>query len=1563
MRARAAALLLFALLALTVSLAARESGADGASAEPPAETPRETHFVPELGLPATEVVAFGAAPGEAPKEAWAYGYLGEVPPAGEPEQVDRYTLLEHAADGTWQRVPLPVGPAGEVAKRPDTFPLKLGALAGQSTPAGAVALLTDVGIVLRDPAGAPRLVPPPSGAGLLGEGESLPPQVPPEGAPTPYAVYDPAPGKGGLLIAPYGDGAQGEAPVGGEAPPGGGPGVLDYDGAEWTREPIEAGGEPVRPLAIDCGPTTSAPQADSGEGCWLLAGVGKGGGRLVLFRRGPAPSGEEGGGDEGKGGAEGTPEGGEEPVVGGEDPPVGGAGPTAMSWTPVSVEGGLLGGQSAPSGGGEPAGGNSLAALPGNAQMLTVTGQGVWVDFQVTLAAGGPSSATELVEPTGSGAGGAPSTFAAKVADSWCYPTGPGCESSLGAAFPAAYRSFAWPGASAEDPGRRIVTGLPGRATLELSGGTFTRAAGAGGSPGIAPGGAAFASPELGFVADGINPDTAPDGAGQSQAIAVTVEPPAAQTAVEPVPFRQPLNAVAMNPDGNGEAIAVGAGTEFARFVPGSGWRQDPVEFVDEEEGSPNFNARGNPGESILGVAWPTSERAYAVGAGGGFWTWTTATGSWKPMSNKVEAPINGIAFSAADPSRVFAVGSPNIFRLNNPDRWGADVDRPPVLGASETSPVFTSVAFAGNEAITTWHQGNTETGAQSGGVWVENGSGWQVEPAVEQMISGLPGPSRWPTKVAGLPDGGAIVAGPGFVIKRESGTAPWQFSAEPLPEAGNIAALAAYRDASGAVRSVVAVDLGPRREVHPTVYGGTKEPLPASGYLLRETGDGWSDLEHAALPVEEGSAAMPRRPEPALALAVSEDGESMLAVGGQTGAFDTSTEPKGTEYETAAAIRLPATAALDPDQPAPIARPGGRPTIAIGAQAACAAPCADQAAAGFAPDTLLPHALATARERLAAGPGEMRAFLYAGGRLESEAGAPGYEAELNRLASLFTAAGALPLLTAPSADLLAGGETPFTTAFSGFGPTAGSTPYYAFRSEVPGGAPLAVMVLDLSTGALGSAQETWLRKELAAAKEDGVTAVAVGDASPGFTLPDPPAGVEPPAQMQDPDALASILTEGGAAAYFFDYPGADVLTVLTDGERAVLAIGTGALGYGKPGPGAEDWLGSSGFLLAEVESPPQVGQPTGVLVRAIPDIASLTMHGGPGEQIAAGEAEIFEGLGRLPEGGIRVDQSGGAAVFEGPEPYVTFPFPSQSLSCQGDNCPFAVSVEYAFSSSDPEVGDFVTPGGQPDTEGRRATDPRSGFFCAKSPGTTTVSLTAGGLTYSEPVTVTEGEIGEGCRLPELLFGDGQVMAVEPAPSEPAPEAPPPPVVHHVTPQPLPLPGHAPTPTPAHHSPPQAHHVPQAPTPTPSTTPSAPAPHAIRPVVSPHPPPAVEPAPPTGVSPQPAAQPGTQPVGQAANAPAPSVVPAPGVAPGRVSEEEAAIQQGHLAVRVGHATAAPAAFRAGSGSGSPAMPLAGALGAAALLALAGGAGVAAFGRGHRRAFATASLTRRNHPRR
>jgi len=261
---RAAAIALFALAALTLSVVGRGSAASGAAGEAPAVP----QFVPELGLPATEVVAFGASPAEASGEAWAYGYLGRRP-AGRGTWTGRPLHPARARyRRIWQRIPLPVGPAAKrrsdrTASRRSWEPWPVRApRRGASPPDRSRHRAAGPGGSAAPGAAA-------TGPGLLGEGESLPPQAPPEGAPTPYAVYDPTARQGrppdrSLRRRPH----AGRSAGGGRA-----------RGTRLRRRRMDprarrSRGEPVRPLAISCGPTRPrlAPTRAKTAGCWRRSG-------------------------------------------------------------------------------------------------------------------------------------------------------------------------------------------------------------------------------------------------------------------------------------------------------------------------------------------------------------------------------------------------------------------------------------------------------------------------------------------------------------------------------------------------------------------------------------------------------------------------------------------------------------------------------------------------------------------------------------------------------------------------------------------------------------------------------------------------------------------------------------------------------------------------------------------------------------------------------------------------------------------------------------------------------------------------------------------------------------------------------------------------------------------------------------------------------------------------------------------------------------------------------------------------------------------------------------------
>jgi hypothetical protein len=1527
-------------------------------------------FIPDLGVPATSVVAFGASPGESPTEAWAYGKVNGS---------EANALLEHVASGAWRVMPLPPGREGG-----SLGSVELGLLGGQATFGGGVVLVTEGGIVVRDPGGQPQLVPspeaidaggsgsktkegsssgggsspgsgssgggsppgggssgggsPPGGGssgngsppgsgspgngsppgsgspesgsssgsgspgssespqessgskGVLGSGESLPPSSAPGGASTAYAVIEEGDGRTGVLIAPYDDGSG--------AP---GPGILHYDGLRWTREPIalpsetqtgSTGDAGLTPEALACGGTSAGPSSSAPQNCWLLAGyeseptAGKLD-RLALFRRVPSVD------------------------------------PSGYTWRQVQVvdPSGLLG---TPSG----ATGQATARPLGQgAQMLTATVEGVWVDFQTkvgevesqvsefvdqtasstepqisvqssassassasstssslpspssatttsstttTSSSSSSSSTTTTTSSTSSTSSSASSpgktatasepALQARVAGTWCYPTGAVCSQTLAAPLPSQYRSFAWPGASPGDLGTRIITGLPGRAMLEFSSGSFLETPGApsGSVPGSVPGGAAFSSPRQGWIADGADRAAGgfelvegADRAGQSQVIEATANPSGPELQEESVPFRHPLLALAQMPgstpgDPGAQALAVGVEGQVGRYLPGQGWRSESLYSSAGKVKTP----------TLRGVAWPEPSRAYAVGDNGEMWLWRAETGLWEPDPAKpfdFIGNLTAIAFSASDPELGYAVGKQGALlkygksweqiSANERERLEGE------LNTEEQSLDFTSVTFAGNEALATYRMVQGE--AEVGGIIVEDGTGWHVEKNIPQIGAGVL------SKIDGLSDGGVVAAGPGEVIERDSPNGQWRFSSEPPPLTQNVSALAAYRDPAGSVRAVISVDLNqllnPNAIVErpfrfsswglldsppPTGPGQPPffvepDPLPSTGYVLKETAEGWIDMEHAALPAIEGVAVdQPVRPDPVLALVVNPSGASGLAVGGQTGDFEASPSVSSANvfYQTGAAMRFPVSAAsANGASPAPVATVAGHASFVVAGQAACVSVCL--ANEGLGPDVWLTHALRSANQIAAGSPGGLRAFLYTG----SSGGADVFTGDLAEYNE------SLPLYASGS-----------TSSAPGAAPA-----YYSFVSSGASGGPVRVIMLDYSTGALGTPQEEWLVRELNGAREERTPAIVVGNASLGFQLPDGfSIGNQAVREATDAAVVSSILVQGEASAYFFDYPGNNVKTEVRYGSASIPAYGSGTIGYVTPAQnGRADQLGSSGFLLADVDTAAHSSCPPGpapcsnvvpVTAQIVPNIGQLSMDATDGVLLRRSKVALFEALARRPPGGIAILASSNDRTLLGPDPYDQIPF-----NCQGANCAYEVPTDYTFSSSNPDIGDFVAH--EPGSENPRQVllganelpvlDPHSGLFCAFNAGTTTVSITTGGLTYSEPVTVQAGSVEYPCgtvplRNPPLaestqLTGFPSVPLAGASPPQVNPQiqtiAPPPPPPALVSPRPHP-----------------AHPHPAALIPFLPLAPPAIAARAV--IVPPPPPPVARPIPPSGTS-------------------------------------------------------------------------------------------------------------------
>jgi hypothetical protein len=1365
---------------VTVLTAVLAWGGAGAGAQGSGELVAQ----PSQGSPAQSFL--GASPQEAAGEVWATALGGR-------------TLARYTTAGGWEAVPPPVAIDGG----PGDVSFEVDASAGRTTPRGGIVVAAageepEV-LIVRNPGGMLREAPYPTA--LLGFEEPL------------FGF-----GAARLLAATEEpDGATGAFVV-----PGGGHSVLAYDGEKWSREEICLEGGP---LCLAPEPDFKVVAVDAGGGeAWLLGheATGKG---IELFRR------ETGGG---------SPVWRQQPLG-----PPGSLGSLFAQESPLGVG----------------------VAARAQGQPLTVTEEGVWFDAVLTTGGDQEHEATAYYDDA-----------AGKLTGSWCDLDSPAglCTFGLGSELPSGEgRSFAWPPDASTGPyGERAITGVGQGAILNLEGRAFSRIPLASGNAGSELG-AALSAPDEGWL-------------GARPPLQLTRNPEPARLQSWPVPFRRPLTAVAPEPGAtvgalDSEALAVGDDGQVARYLPGQGWEP---EFLLRSSGR-----RATP--TLRAVAWPEPGRAYAVGDGAAMWVWQRATGLWQPdpaaAPNLARANFTGIAFDPDRPSRGYAVGKQGLL-LGFGRRWIQE--QLPAGVPAEAN--FTSIAFAGDEALATYKYLVPPGTSYKGGVLVNDGSGWRVDADAEAALGGAP-----PQRVAGLPDGAAVIASLGFgegtqatgrVVERQGPTAPWQVA--PGGWNGYPTALAAIRE-GGQVRAVAAVASGQGASGQGNRDLGTDleqlfnqpppgqaplltdpYPLPGAGNVVRQTATGWRDEQRETFPAPrhvEGQTSydLPQRPDPVLALLVAPDGTQGWAVGGETGTFISF---RGKTVQTAGVMRY-GTAAAPPSNalPATIPTEPGTATFALGGNAQCAAQCADLAGTGIGPDRWLKSAVG----RAAQVPG-LRAFLYTGpsvaageeGRLGATLAPAAFAREEVAYARrLGSAAGALPVFAAPSESDLdsTASLATFSAAFSGYGAPLGSaaaapgiapvsqaTPsqgYYSFDSNGVGGA-VRVIVLDYSAPSLGAEQLCWLSGQLAGAGAAATPAIVVGERDL--------AGLAPNA-ASDRAQVVSILTGASsppgcgspgfaASAYFFDFPEQTRAYRLTSGGRSIPAYGSGTLGYVTPPAATEtDFVGASGFLLVSVGKPEAATNAAPVGVRLTPSIGALALDATDGTLLRRSQPALFEALARRPIAGTRCD--GGTAPnpceLSSPEPYVEIP-----SECQGARCATSLPPEYTFTSSEPDIADFVA--SDPASPNPRNVllvkkkpllDSHSGLLCAFNAGTTTVTVSTGGLAYSQKVTVQAGSVQQPCGTTPLRSR----AAVEPGVAAPPAPAPAPTPATEPTPSfpPPPPPPIAPPPA----SPPVQNPVPPAtpPAPAPVPVPAQP-PIPIVPIVPPPPPPAVQPTPPSGTS-------------------------------------------------------------------------------------------------------------------
>jgi hypothetical protein len=1490
---------------------------------------------PILSASAAGVTAlFGASPAEAPGEVWGVGK----------RQEEAQDIVRYSEEGGWELFPEPVDTKG---KPVTALKIPEAASAGRTTPDGGVVIAAIVSaesplaveppaasesappelsslsesstpeevkvLLMRDPGGQFRAVAPPEG--LLGEGEELFQYTEPaHPISVQFAAVEETTGKTGAFVLPYvGEGGLNTV-------------VLHYNGTEWSREticlstvaavcettPLPASAKNSKFKAIAIG-------AAGPENAWILATVGKkigsGSGENVLLHR------EDG------------------------------------QWRKAAL-GGPLGERYALEK--APIGGTETFVIPSEVgQPLTVTSKGVWVDAAIALGTReSPKSDVTFYVDTAAG-----DPQADQVTGAWCSlptatpeeVTGAFCTGELPFDLPKGQaRSFAWPGNGepGEEFGSRAITGVGKGAMLLFENGAFTRIplAGNGGSSA----GAAIAYP-------------AKEGRGESQGLEgwlgpsyrLTREPVPSGLSSWPVPFRRPLTAITSQPGApvgeiGTQALAVGEAGQVARYIPGVGWQPESLLSGNGTRSTPN----------LRGVAWPVPGLAFAVGDEGAMWIWRSGTGLWEAdpgaPPNLIHGNFTGIAFDPNEPERGYAVGQQGLL-LGYGRRWTQEA-LPPEIGAEAN---ITSIAFAGNEAIATWSRAipKPEDGPspyeEIGGVIVNDGSGsgWRVEPQATEALKAAEGGRKVSARlVAGLPDGGAAVAGStGVIIEREGAGAPWH--AVPGAPLGIPVALEAIRE-GGQVRAIASIEAnaikavaeGPEKSESPQGLIQVPEgqaplllepyPLAASGYIVRQTTTGWRDEERQSYPIppkptdQLSSVAMdiPRIPDPVLAFMVSPDGSRGWAVGGQTGKIASginsvaSGEVEG--LQTASVMRLGEGSAPPGNaSTVPIPMSSSEATFAIGGNAQCADVCADLSGTGIGPDVWLQAAVGKA----AATPG-IRAFLYTGSsvagglKLSAVTRNEFGEEEGAYARRLGSAAGAMPVFTAPAeTDRYEESLGIFGKRFEGFeqplgagapGPgimprsdvdTATGQYSYSFDSEGTFGGPVRVIVLDTSAPTLTTEQQCWLADELV---EAGAPA-APESPRPAIVIANRGVGTDA--------ALSQLVVTGsneatalscphenptGASAYFFDSPEANTTSFLVSGATSIPAFGTGSLGYLKvPQVKFNEFGAASGFLLASVDTEARspVTNIAPVTGRLIPSVGSLAINALDGTLLRRSQVALFEGLARRPQAGFLCAGNEAPATCETvkPDPYVQIP----ARCVSGTSCATELRSEYRFSSSRPDIANFVKvdpASSNPRTvflnsAGKPEPDPTSGLLCAFNSGTTTVTIETGGLSYSVPVTVQQGSVARPCgTVPrtDLPVPPPPVppapLPAEPPPHFKSPTSNPPPPQAPQLPAPNPITPVTPAPTPI----PVAHHVPAKPPAViqPPFFANSPGIGPIPVIVPPAPPAAAEPAPPTGTSP----------------------VTQPAVSPEPEEEEEAAFDLVHHAVAVRHSrreAAAIAAYR------------------------------------------------------
>ena len=329
------------------------------------------------------------------------------------------------------------------------------------------------------------------------------------------------------------------------------------------------------------------------------------------------------------------------------------------------------------------------------------------------------------------------------------------------------------------------------------------------------------------------------------------------------------------------------------------------------------------------------------------------------------------------------------------------------------------------------------------------------------------------------------------------------------------------------------------------------------------------------------------------------------------------------------------------------------------------------------------------------------------------------------------------------------------------------------------------------ANGSVQAAQRVWLEQQLqqaGAVLHKPVIVVANADLSQQLS-----AGRHEEAAEQLFAALVGQNPDGpdtghyAASAYFYDAPEADVKKTFAFRGATLAMFGSGTLGYElEQNEASSEFHGAKGIMLGEVlwgqgSAAEHAADVAPVRVRLIPVLGELALEAKDGTLLPRSRAALFRGLARRPRAGCRAT-SGENQCEEGQ--YVPIPAICIGATCQTE----AVLPEYEFASSAPDIGAFVklntasnnprsvlqndkgepVPDGYENERGEQM-GATSGLFCAYNKGVTDVSIRAGGLSYTIPVTIQAGSVREPCGTVPLKHQTAASQSAAPSVPPPAP--------------------------------------------------------------------------------------------------------------------------------------------------------------------------------------------------